>query len=340
MTVLNIRSTVTALSVGVTLMAAPLAASETVTVDNYARAESDRTFQAYVDIGGFGKFVHFPDVTPIDKQDVIRMNRDTLYSIGVFDLTTPVTITKPDTNGRFQSLQIVNQDHSMLPSENGPGEFTYTQEQIGTRYLFLLFRTFLDPNDPEDIKAAHAAQDAIIVTQEDAGSFKVQDWDLDSMAMIRDAGNVLAATAADSSGFFGDRSKMSPLDHLMGTASGWGGNPKEAAMYFFMTPEKNDGTTPHSVTAKDVPVDGFWSITMYNKDGFMEANDAEAYSFNNVTSKRNDDDSITINFGGCDDGRVNCLPITEGWNTIVRLYVPGPEILDGSWTFPAYEVVK
>lgn len=337
---ISLRSTVVALSVGVTLMAAPLTAAETVTVDNYARAETDRTFQAYADAGGFGKFLHFREVTPIDKQDVIRMNRDTLYSIGVFDLTTPVTVTKPYTDGRFQSLQIINQNHSMPPSENGPGEFTYTQEQMGTRYLFLLFRTFLDPNDPEDVKAAQAAQDAIVVTQEDAGSFEVPDWDLDSMAAIRDAGNVLAATAADSSGFFGDRRKMSPLDHLMGTASGWGGNPKEAAMYLFGTVEKNDGTTPYTVTVKDVPVDGFWSITMYNKDGFMEPNDLDAYVFNNVTSKRNDDDSVTINFGGCDDGRVNCLPITEGWNTIVRLYIPGAELLDGSWTFPEFEVVK
>ena len=337
---ITLSSTATALSVGVTIMAAPLTASETVTVDNYARAETDRTLQAYVDAGGFGKFAHFREVTPIDKQDVIRMNRDTLYSIGVFDLTTPVTITKPDTDGRFQSLQIINQDHSNLTAPTEPGEITFTQEEVGSRYVFLLFRTFLDPSDPEDVKAAQAAQDAIVVTQEDAGSFEVPEWDLDSMAAMRDAGNVLALSAADSSGFFGDRSKMNPLDHFMGTASGWGGNPKEAAMYLFLTEEKNDGVTPYSVTAKDVPVDGFWSITMYNKDGFMEANDADAYSFNNVTSQRNDDGSVTINFGGCDDGRVNCLPITEGWNTIVRLYVPGSELLDGSWTFPKFEVVK
>ena len=35
----------------------------------------------------------------------------------------------------------------------------------------------------------------------------------------------------------------------------------------------------------------------------------------------------------------NLLPIVEGWNYAVRLYRPRPEILDGSWTFPATEPV-
>jgi hypothetical protein len=38
---------------------------------------------------------------------------------------------------------------------------------------------------------------------------------------------------------------------------------------------------------------------------------------------------------GTDPGDAqNFLPITAGWNYVVRLYRPRPEILDGSWTFP------
>jgi hypothetical protein len=48
-------------------------------------------------------------------------------------------------------------------------------------------------------------------------------------------------------------------------------------------------------------------------------------------------DYVTVHFGGCADGRPNCLPITDGWNYTVRLYRPRPEVLDGSWTFPAIE---
>ena len=82
-----------------------------MTVDSFVRAETDSTLARYVRQGAFGKFLHIRTPTPIDKQNVIRMNRDTIYSIGVFDLTEPVTIVKPDGQGRFQSMQIINQDH-------------------------------------------------------------------------------------------------------------------------------------------------------------------------------------------------------------------------------------
>ena len=62
-----------------------------------------------------------------------------------------------------------------------------------------------------------------------------------------------------------------------------------------MVPEKNDGKTPHVLTVKDVPVDGYWSVTVYNKYGFMQKSDQNAYSYNNVNAKRNSDGSVTIN---------------------------------------------
>ena len=36
----------------------------------------------------------------------------------------------------------------------------------------------------------------------------------------------------------------------------------------------------------------------------------------------NPDGTMTVNFGGCDDDRPNCLPIIDGWNYAVRLYLP------------------
>jgi hypothetical protein len=93
----------------------------------------------------------------------------------------------------------------------------------------------------------------------------------------------------------------------------------------------------YKLTVRDVPVDGFWSISVYNADGFFERNDRDAYTIDNITATPNDDGSITVHFGGCGDGRPNCLPITDGWNYIVRLYRPRSQVLDGSWTFPSIE---
>lgn len=316
-----------------------LSAAVPVTIDTFVRAETDMTMVRYEKQGAFGKLFQVRGPVPIDKQDVIRMNRDTLYSAGIFDLTEPVTLVKPETNGRFQSMLVISQDHSMLPVEHGPGEFTLTQEKVGTRYVIVLFRTFMDAANPEDVKAANALQDKIEVRQKSPGKFEVPDWDEGSLKKLRDAINVLAATLPNAKGCFGDKAKLDPIRHLLGTAFGWGGNPDEAASYDNVVPVKNDGQTPHVLTVKDVPVKGFWSITVYNKDGFMEKNELNAYSFNNVTAKKNADDSITIHFGGSPDA-VNYLPITPGWNYIVRMYQPGREILDGTWKFPRAEAAK
>ena len=88
---------------------------------------------------------------------------------------------------------------------------------------------------------------------------------------------------------------------------------------------------------KDVPVDAFWSVTAYTADGYFNPNDLNAYSVNRVTGRKNENGGITIQFGDCAQDTPNCLPVTQGWNYMVRLYRPRQEILDGSWSFPVAE---
>ena len=81
-----------------------------------------------------------------------------------------------------------------------------------------------------------------------------------------------------------------------------------------------------------MPVDGFWSVTVYNDKGYFEA-PVEASSLNNVTGKKNKDGSMTIHFGGAPKA-ANYLRIMPGWNYIVRLYRPQKSVLSGEWKFP------
>jgi len=133
---------------------------------------------------------------------------------------------------------------------------------------------------------------------------------------------------------FWSRAQVDPIRHLIGTAMHWGGNPEEEATYLNVTPRMNDGTTVHRLTVRDVPVDGFWSISVYDADGYFEPSTRHAYSVNSLTATRSHDGSVTVQFGGCDSQAPNCLSIMPGWNYMVRLYSPRAEILNGSWVFP------
>jgi hypothetical protein len=311
-----------------------------VTADNYVRAETDLQMKGYAEtMDCFGKFNHNRKHYDVDNQVTVRGNRDTIYSFGVFDLTSPLTITMPDPGGRYQSLMLLNQDHSIPPTIFGPTQKTFTVKNMGTRYAVLAVRTFADPNEPADIKAAHVLQDAVKVKQADIGKLELPNWDKQGVETLREAINVLNATMSDTSGYFGEKDKLDPIHHLLGTAFGWGGLPKQAAMYVNVYPEKDDGKTPYTLMVKDVPVDAFWSVTVYDSKSYMLKNARDIYSYNSVTAKKDADGSITIHFGG-DPKADNYLEIMEGWNYIVRLYQPKQEILDGSWTFPEPKAAK
>lgn len=306
-----------------------------VTVDNFIRAETDVYLGNMTKDGSFGKFLHRREPAAIDQQTVIRLNRDTLYSAAVFDLDAgPVTITLPDAGQRFMSMQVINQDHYVPMVVYGAGAHTLTKAQIGTRYVATAIRTLVDPTHPEDIKQVHALQDAITIAQASPGSFDVPNWDPASQKKVRDALLVLGSTMPDFKKAFGTKDQVDPIRHLIGTALGRGGNPDKDATYLNITPPKNDGTTVYKLVVKDVPVDAFWSISVYNAAGYFEPNKENTYSLNNITAKKSDDGSVTVQFGGARGAAPNWLPITPGWNYTVRLYRPRAEILNGTWVFP------
>lgn len=309
--------------------------AEPVNVDNVIRAETDTYFQKKVDeAGGIGRLNHNRTPPPVENQPIIRMNRDTLYSAGVFDLTEPVTLTMPDSGGRFMSMVVINEDHYIKLVAYDQGRYTLSRDKIGTRYVQVVFRTFANAADPKDVQAANAMQDRIRVEQKAPGVFAVPEWDQASLAAARKAILSLGPFVPDSRRMFGDTNEVDPVRHLVGTAGGFGGNKQEDAIYLNVTPQKNDGQATYALSVTDVPVDGFWSISVYNADGFFQKNDLGAYSLNSSTATTSADGSVAVRFGGCDGRVANCLPISRGWNYTVRLYRPRKQVVDGTWNFP------
>jgi hypothetical protein len=305
-----------------------------VDVDNFVRAETDRMFAALqADAGGVNVFRHNREPTSIEDQTVIRMNRDTLYSFAIADISEGAVVTVPESGDRYLSVMVVNQDHYINRLFHDPGEYDLTVAEFDTPWVLVAVRVLVDPVDPADIAGVTAIQDEIRFAANASNPFEMPDYEPSSFDATRKAVLDLAKHVGGLDHAFGTREEVNPVRHLIGTAAGWGGLPDREARYVSVDPGSVEGD--YKLTVGDVPVDGFWSISVYNADGFFERNDRDAYSVNNITAARNDDGSITVHFGGCGDDRLNCLPITEGWNYIVRLYRPRPEILEGSWTFPS-----
>ena len=133
---------------------------------------------------------------------------------------------------------------------------------------------------------------------------------------------------------------VAPVPSAEQPASNAISEPYFGVLYLRVTPSKNDGSTVHRLTVKDVPVDGFWSISVYNAEGLFVKNPFDIYVLHNITAKKTADGSVAVQFGGCDGKITNCLPTMPGWNYVVRLYRPRAEILSGAWRFPEAQPVE
>ncbi|VGO15425.1 hypothetical protein PDESU_04008 [Pontiella desulfatans] len=309
-----------------------------VNVENFVRAETSAQFDRVLDMTeGINKFVHLRGPTPLDKQNVIRMNRDTLYSAAIVDISKGATLIVPDAGERYMSIMVVNEDHYINKVIHKPGRHRLTVKEYGTPFVNLSVRTLVNASDPDDIAKANALQNQLKIEAKSAKPYTHPVYDERSFKETYDALLVLGKGMPDASATFGKKKNVDSIRHLLGTAWGWGGLPDEEAYYLNVEPNLPVGA--YQLTVKDVPVDAFWSVSMYNKDGYFEPNKEESYSVNNLTGTPNEDGSFTIHFGG-DPENLNHLPITEGWNYTVRFYQPRKKILDGSWIFPKIEPLK
>ncbi len=260
------------------------------------------------------------------------MNRDTLYSAAVVDIAAGAALSIPDAGSRYMSVMVVNQDHYVNKIFHEPGEHDLTVEEFGTPYVVAAAQVLVDPGDPGDVASVNAVQDQFGLRAGSARPFVPPDYDQPSLDATRAALLELAKGLGGFDRAFGARQHVDPVRHLIAAAAGWGGLPEQEAYYINVNPGLPVGE--YQLTVRNVPVDGFWSISLYNAKGFFEPTDHGAVSVNSITAIHEHDGSVIVHFGGCSGDRPNCLPIMDGWNYLVRLYRPRPEILNSTWTFP------
>lgn len=308
-----------------------------VNVRNFARAESDLMFSRLATGIGLGTWNHTRGLKSLDDQPIIRQNRDTLYSSAIIDVRDDVTLTLPDADGRYISAFIVNEDHYGPLLLRDAGEHVLTREMVGTDFAAVLVRILVDPNDPADVQEVNRLQDGVLLAGGGAGEFPLPAYDEPSQIETRDALLVLGRGISTYDRAFGTKDEVDPVMHLLGAAGGWGGLPEYEATY--VSVDEGLPVADYRLRLKDVPVDAFWSVSLYNAAGYFEPNDLGTNSINSLTAVTDDDGGVTIHLGAHPEGRPNALPIMPGWNYTLRLYRPRLSVLDGTWVAPRPEAI-
>ncbi|MDY0908054.1 DUF1214 domain-containing protein [Microbacterium sp. CFBP9034] len=305
-----------------------------VNADNFVRAETDRMFgDIQRDAGGVNTFRHSREPASIDAQTVIRLNRDTLYSFAIVDLSEGGSIVVPDAGDRYLSVMIVDHDHYVRAVIHDAGTYDLAEHAPGADYVLVAARTLVDPDEPDDLAVVAAIQDGLLLEVGSAVEFESPEYDTASLDATRTALLALAAGLRSFDRTFGTPEEVDPVRHLIGTAAGWGGLPVTEASYVGVDPQLP--VAFYDLTMNDVPVDAFWSVSVYNASGYFEPNAENRYSVNSVTGVRDEDGSITVHFtppGGATEP--NSIPLPEGWNYLIRLYRPRSEFAEGNWHVP------
>ena len=313
-----------------------------VTDENYGLAESEVIFSDYVkriaaatDSNGVGVFLHTKFGADPKDRTVMRINFDTVYSTAIVDLTEDAMLTMPETNGRYQSAWIITDEHYNPMAFVEPGTYTLTQDNVGRRYAAIVMRTQANTADPADLAIANDLQEQLKLEQKDRGSYVASNnWDMDEiLAMRAKYQEIGKQEGITSEVMFGKKGEVPLKEHNVGTAAGWGGFTPERAVYPFYFAES---TEPQTLTLKDVPAKAFWSITVYDAEGYPQG---EVYNINSAFAVPNEDGSVTIQFGG-DNNAVNYMDIFEGWNIVLRIYEPEEAYFNGEWAMPELELVE
>jgi hypothetical protein len=309
-----------------------------VTPETYIRAETDRSLHNIEAMaGGVNKFYHFRSPTPLDKQTVVRMNRDTLYSAAIVDTSRGASIILPEVDeGRFISALIIDNDHYAPAVFYEPGRHALPQD---TKHVLVAIRIQLfDPKNTDEVAVVNALQDKVLIEAANADPLPQNGWDQASLKALTVQYEKEAAGLASYKGMMGPRGTVDEATRHLAAAAAWGLNPEKDATYLTYS-KPHDPAKCYSATYGVPENNAFWSITLYGSDGYMKS---ENNILNSSNAKLNEDGTFTAHFGSrelCGDVP-NRLDVTEGWNFLMRIYRPGPSVLDGTYRLPEVTPAK
>jgi hypothetical protein len=185
-------------------------------------------------------------------------------------------------------------------------------------------------------KADPAVKKALETAPKDA--LALMAWKVPTLARVANGWSM----NTDTMGVYGNYY----LKRAIVAQQGLGANLPEDAIYPLNLADSDgkplDGAQAYTIHFDKTdlpPVDAFWSITLYDTDGFQVANTLNRFAVSSwMKFKYNDDGSLDLYFQTGSPGadkEANWLPAPKGpFNLTMRLYAPKSDALTGKWNPP------
>jgi hypothetical protein len=186
-------------------------------------------------------------------------------------------------------------------------------------------RIGVNMSDPDDKARVQALRDSTSLDVKATKPHVLPNYDMKQLVSLRKELAAEAAEYGSLNNMQGARGTVDKHMHILGTAAGWGLFPDENARYLSYGQADGEGCF---IATYDVPPfnePGFFSITMYDADGWIFSDRAILSKYN---IEFNDDGRFDVLFGDCGEDAKNNLPIVDGWNFLMRIYEPRLDELD------------
>ena len=292
-----------------------------VTKGDYVIAETDWYFNEQQQRAPVNTFTHNKPVSKT-AQNVIRSNRDVMYSLAVVDVSKGATFTVPARKA-FQIIHIMDENHLSHRVVRSGSSLTLTPDDLtGGTHVYLLARTKIT----DDLEESLSAQRALKIEANSAIPYPSKGFIAEEVEAFR---NALTAEfirgevkIIEHKSFGLTMDDLDPGSYLYASAVGWGGLPSHTAQY--LAAVKGQGKTScQKLTIPKPDIDweqgGFFSLTTYDTDGWI----VEDNFYIDHNKMQDDGASFTI-FINCPETK-NSITVQEGWTGILRFYLPRDE---------------
>jgi hypothetical protein len=303
-----------------------------ITKDNFINADSTRAYLKELDKTGKVNVIR-PERNLItaDTQDVIRMNRDTLYTRIILDVKGGAAITTKPYDG-YQNINVLDINHSQIASLNGSGTLKVDASMLTKgQHAYVIIRTGLLRNlsEKEMFSKAHKAQDNISIAVNSSEPFEpAVKYDFNTLDKVKY--KILSDFALHPKpdvikNGFGAMKDRDPEAARTVIAIGWGALSGKNAVYASFTGNKERCSYTIKKPDLNYKEHGFFSFTIYNFDGYVATIN---YAINSDAMVPNADGTYTVNFLASGEpvkkGEKNIIRTPRGkmWTGVLRNYFP------------------